>query len=265
MNKKINKKKKRKMENIKLAKIDNVRDLGKTRVQYGRIRKHKLLRGSCLENLTQKDVNLLVNKYKLATIIDLRTYREIEESPDVRITNVNYLHMPIFDKRAPGITHEKHGHFEREKRTDLVKMYKEILSGEHLERVAEIIKTIVNLQREEYSVLFHCTEGKDRTGIITAILLIILGASKQTIIDDYLFTNKAKKKKVFIYYWKTRLFKSDRERAERIKDVYLAKPEYIQAVFKLIQEEWFGVDNFIKYGLKLSEDEIEDFRDKVTY
>ncbi|MBR2786119.1 MAG: tyrosine-protein phosphatase [Clostridia bacterium] len=254
-----------KIENIKLSKTKNVRDLGKIPVQYGRIKKHKLLRGSCLDQLTQRDVDILIDRYKLSTIIDLRTYRETEESPDVKISNVEYIHIPIFDKRAPGITHEKGGERGSQGRTGLANMYKEILSGEHLERIAEIIRTIVKLPRDGYSVLFHCTEGKDRTGIVTAIILMILGANKHTIMEDYLYTNKVNEKKANKYYWQTRIFKHDKEKAERIRNAYLAKPEYIQAVFYAIQEDWYGVDNFIKYGLKLSEDEIEDFRDKVTY
>ena len=253
------------MENIRLVKIKNVRDLGKTAVQYGRIKKHKLLRGSCLEKLTQRDVDILVGKYKLATIIDLRTYREIEECPDVKISNVQYIHMPIFDKRAPGITHEKSRESDSESKVDLTNMYKEILRGECLERVVDIIRTIIKLPRDDYSVLFHCTEGKDRTGIIAALILLILGANKKTIVEDYLFTNKVNKKKANKYYWKTRIFKRDKQRAEKVRNIYLAKPEYIQAVFNVIQEDWYGVDNFIKYGLKISEDEIEDFRDRVTY
>lgn len=253
----------KKMDSIKLVNIKNVRDLGRIAVKEGKIKTHKLLRGSYLENLTQKDVNLLIDEYKLATIIDLRTYREIEESPDVRIPTVRYIHMPIFDKRAPGITHEANNDLGKGTNIDLTGLYKGILSGECLDRVSEIVKTIITLKPNEYSVLFHCTEGKDRTGIISAIILLILGADKQTIIDDYLYTNIANKNKANKYYWKNRIFKLNKSKAENVKNVFLAKQEYIEAFFDVIQNEWNGADNFIKHGLKIKEYEIEDFKDKV--
>ena len=250
------------MENIKLEGINNIRDIGTTVVKEGRIKKHKILRSPCLNELTQKDVSILVNKYKLCTIIDLRTDREAQDTPDVDIFGVNYLHIPIFSKRAPGITHEKNED-NIEHVVDFSLMYAEMLQGECLENVAKIIKTIMSFNREEYAVLIHCTEGKDRTGIIIAILLLILGADKKTVIEDYLYTNKVNKKRAYKYYLKTLFLDSDFKRAEKIKDFYLAKTEYIEAVFNVIENEWGGVDNFIFNGLKITNNEIEEFKDKL--
>ena len=53
------------------------------------------------------------------------------------------------------------------------------------------------------------------------------------------------------------------EKAENVKNILLARPEYIKSVFDIIEEDWYGIDNFIKYGLKLENFEIEDFKDKV--
>ena len=250
------------MENIKLEGINNIRDLGTTVVNEGRIKKHKILRSPCLDEITQRDVNILVNKYKLKTIIDLRTDWEVQDNPDVDIFGINYIHMPIFNKSAPGITHEKTSN-GIEHSVDFSQMYAQMIQGDCLENVSQIIKTIMNLSREEYAVLIHCTEGKDRTGLIIAILLLILGANKETVIEDYLLTNKVNKVKAYKKYLKTFFYDADFKRAEKARDVYLAKQEYIEAVFTVIENEWFGVDNFIRDGLKITDSEIEDFKDKV--
>ena len=250
------------MESIKLEGVNNIRDLGTTLVKQGKIKKHKILRSPSLEELTQKDVSILVNQYKLSTIIDLRTDREAQDTPDVDIFGVNYIHIPIFSKSAPGITHERNE--ERiEHVVDFSLMYEQILKDECLENISKIIKKIINLDREEYAVLIHCTEGKDRTGIIIAILLLILGADKETIIKDYLYTNKVNKKRAYKYYLKTLFLDSDLKKAEKMKDFYLAKIEYINAAFKVIENDWGGADNFIRNGLKISNNEIEDFKDKI--
>jgi protein-tyrosine phosphatase len=250
------------MENIRLEGINNIRDLGTTVVNEGRIKKHKILRSPCLDELTQRDVNTLVNKYNLTTIIDLRTDWEAQYNPDVDIFGINYIHIPIFNKSAPGITHEN-DNGETEYSVDFAQMYAQMLQGDCLENVSEIIRTIINLKREDYAVLIHCSEGKDRTGLIIAILLLILGADKETVIDDYLYTNKANKVRAYKRYLKTFFFDADFKRAERARDVYLAKREYIEAIFAVIENEWFGLDNFIRDGLKITNSEIEDFKDKL--
>lgn len=253
------------MNNIKLNGVKNIRDLGGIPVKEGRIKHHKLIRSSSLDELTDNDVNILVNEYKLATIIDLRTDREMQDDPDIEILNVKYLHMPIFSKRVHGITHENGRDESAGRGIDLIKLYKGILSGECLDNVTEIIKTIIKFDRSNFSVIFHCTEGKDRTGIITALILLILGADKQTIIEDYLVTNKVNRKKAYDFYWRIRFLKHDKNKAENVKNIYLAKPEYIEAVFDVIENDWKGTENFIKNGLKLTEDEIEEFKDKMIY
>ena len=251
------------MSNIKLDRIKNVRDLGGIEIKDGKIKERRLLRGTCLYNLTQADINILVNEYKLSTIIDLRTKKEKSKKPEMELKGVKYIHMPIFDKTVPGVSHENSEKLVRGKVLDLTNFYRGILKGEYLENIEKIIKTIMNLDEKEYSVLFHCTEGKDRTGIIAAVILMILGADKQTIIDDYLYTNLVNEKKANSYYWKTLFLKFDKSQAETMKNYFLAKQEYIESVFDVIEKDWNGLENFIENGLKISREEIEIFREKM--
>lgn len=254
------------MKIIKLDGIKNVRDFGETIVKNGKIKECKLIRGTSLDKLTKSDIDILVKEYKLSTVIDLRTDREKNERPNIKIPNVKYIDMPIFNNSFPGITHENQEEFERDYReynVDLNKLYRGIMTGEYLEKISEVIKTIIHMQDKDYSVYFHCTEGKDRTGIIAAILLSILGADKKTIINDYLYTNKVNKKKANKYYWKIRIFKHNIEKAERIKNIFLAKQEYIESAFSEIEENWGNMDNFILNGLNISNEEIKMFKDKI--
>ena len=250
------------MRNIKLKGAKNIRDLSEVSNDKIKIKRCKLLRGTSLESLTDNDVNILVNDYHLSTVIDLRTYREEEYHFDVEIDSVNNVHMPIFEKRAPGITHEKKND-SLDKKVSLSDMYRGILHGKYLDRVADIIKYIVNMEDKDYAVLFHCTEGKDRTGILAAILLMILGVDRELIVEDYLFTNKVNDRKAKRYYLETLLTKRNKEKAIGVKDIYLAKEEYINAIFDVIDNEYGGVDNFIRDGLKISLEEINKFKKNV--
>lgn len=251
------------MKNIDLVGCKNVRDLGGILADGGKVKEHRFLRGVSMDNASKGDIEKLVNEYKLSTIIDLRSFREKDERPDPEIPNVKYLHMPIFNNRFPGITHESQEDFERDfkdYKLDMSKMYSGMLREEYLDKVSEIIKTIINLKENEYSVLFHCTEGKDRTGLIAALILLILGADKKSIIEDYLYTNIVNKKKAEKIYWKVRILGRNKTKAENMRKAFLAKEEYINAAFDVIENDWDGVEDFIENGLKISKEDVEKFK-----
>ena len=250
------------MKNIKLKGAKNVRDLGGIPVEGGFIRNGKLLRGDCLDKLTNSDVLKLINEYNLTTIIDLRTTQEKREKPDIYCDKLKYIDIPIFDKRVPGISREKNIAKSSRKGLNMKALYGEIVTGEYLEKISEVIKIIMNT--EDGAVLFHCTAGKDRTGIIAALILAILGADGKDIYDDYLHTNRVNKGRATKQYWMISIFKGDKEEAESIRDFLLAKKEYIEAAFETIDEKWKDFDDFVKNGLKIDEKLIKKFKKNVV-
>lgn len=251
------------MRRIKLQSVKNVRDLGGIETKYGKIRKGALLRGAVLDKLTTKDLEKLKEKYFFHTVIDLRTSREKEERPDRYSKSYKYIEIPIFDESVPGITHEEHPSGIVKSRMNMEDLYREVLTGEYLEKVGLAVRTIMSLEEDDYSVYFHCTAGKDRTGLIAAILLTILGVDRNVIIKDYLYTNKVSKKRAKFLYWKIRLFDKDIDKAEEVRDLVSAKESYIMAAFDEIFESWNGIDNFVKNGLKVTDEMIENFKRNV--
>lgn len=257
------------MKNLNLKGCRNVRDLGNIKVDGGIIKSNMLYRGNSLDKLTEKDTYKLESEYRIRTIIDLRTSKERDNNPNFDIENALYRHMPIFDESVPGITHEGHDDEEDEdvkkkrQRISLDKLYRDVLDEKFFKNVREIITYIVNLDIDEYPVLFHCTEGKDRTGIIAAVILLILGASDDDIVRDYLYTNKINKKKANKFYWNIRLKQKDKKKAIMVKDAYLAKEEYIRSFLDEITIRYGNRDNFIDKGLLISRDDLNNFRKRV--
>lgn len=247
------------MENIKLSGAKNIRDLGGIPVEGGVVMPKKLLRGSHLASITDEDSNILVFEYNLKTVIDLRTLAEKEEVPDVRMSGVEYLEMPIFDSSLPGISHESKQDIDNI--PNLQKLYKYVMNSECVNYLAEIIRKIV-LEDNGGSYLYHCTEGKDRTGMVSAILLLLLGADRKVIVDDYLYTNTINKKKAKKYYFLVKYIKLNKTAADNVYNVFLAKEEYINEIFAAIDE--VGFDEFKKNTLKLSDSDIEAFRQRVV-
>ena len=107
-------------------------------------------------------------------------------------------------------------------------------------RIVEALGIIA--ESENHPVVFHCTLGKDRTGILSAIILSILGVPDETIIGDYTLTNQHMGN-----FWNR--VASDPERAERVRQVprhvYEADPESIEAVLTKLQTEYSSVRGYV--------------------
>ena len=242
------------MQNLKIKGIRNIRDLSQVPVKDGKIKNNMLFRSSHLNGISPKTAEMLVKNFNLTAVVDLRTPTERSKKPDYKIDGVKYFEIPIFDYEIPGISRELKP--TADNIPDLVEMYRKIMQGESLERLATAVKTVMN-SAENGAVLFHCTQGKDRTGILTAILLLILGADKADIVKDYTFTNIINIKYANALSRLVIILKRDRVFADKVKAAMLAKTEYIDEVFKVVDEK--GIDGFVSDVLGISGKEINSF------
>lgn len=155
----------------------NVRDLGNYRTEGGACtRAGMFLRGDGLHSLTRKDKEYLY-RYGVRCIIDMRAPIELERQPCC-ITEqdaIAYYNVPLLDNIHSGS-------FEDEFPKSLGELYIGLLSSsrDHISRVLKIIAGY-----PEVCVLFNCTAGKDRTGIIAMLLLKLAGVADKDVIADY--------------------------------------------------------------------------------
>ena len=149
---------------IKKKTIQNLRDLGGMKTKDGRkIRTGCLLRSANLFEASDEDIQSLQSEQRLRTIIDLRTAQEREEKPD-RTGNCRYLPMPIIDTFEAGITHESRT--EKMPFPDLRELYKRMMLNEKCQKAFyQVLKICFEHDYDLGSVLWHCTEGKDRCGM----------------------------------------------------------------------------------------------------
>ncbi|MBQ2494464.1 MAG: tyrosine-protein phosphatase [Bacilli bacterium] len=255
------------MKTIHLRGQKNLRDIG-GKYQDVEIKLNHLLRGRMLTSLGPKQIETLKVKYHLRTIIDLRDLAEQAQKPDMEIPGVKKLLMPIFADGKVGITHE-----DREKKDKIEilrklppmsQMYYEMFHDECLENLAKIIRFIVTAPEEEYAIYYHCSEGKDRTGVISAVLLSMLGVSQEEIIKEYLYTNRVAHHKANAYYLVAKYVRFDVTLAKKLHGMFSAKKEYIQVYFDMIKNEYGGdYMNFYTKGLGLTKEEIDAFREKL--
>jgi len=118
----------------------------------------------------------------LATVIDLRTAAEITETPNpfASRAGVTYAHRPLFAALAPGKLAES-----ADGAHPLLGFYQSALDDRH-EALHDIMTLIA--RADEGAVMFHCTVGKDRTGLVAALLLGLAEVSADDIVADYALT-----------------------------------------------------------------------------
>ncbi|MBB3995385.1 protein-tyrosine phosphatase [Sulfitobacter undariae] len=162
----------------------NIRDLGGyTTAQGTPVPWRNFLRADCLHRLDKGEPERL-HFEGLCMVVDLRTAREVRDAPSCLegMRGVDWVNLPLFDALSPAALAEvdvpEGGH-------PLLTMYITAV-----ETRAEAITNILNriAQVEQGTVLFNCTAGKDRTGVIAALLLGLAGVSHSDIITDYALT-----------------------------------------------------------------------------
>ena len=171
------------MTAIELQGAYNVRDLGGLRTKDRRIsRPGVIYRGDSLDGITPGDAKILFDKLGIGTIIDLRTKAE---------TETKELHFPVDYHRFSVLVEGRLGHepFPSDDPVELAKVYlSNIDSGRNaVKGTFDLIAT--NLQAG-VATLFHCAAGRDRTGIMSALLLGLAGVTDGQIAMDYVQSNR---------------------------------------------------------------------------
>jgi protein-tyrosine phosphatase len=170
---------------IELSGADNVRDLGGLPTRTGgRTKRRRLLRSGTLQELTPDSVATLVDDIGLRTVVDLRTPREAEREGSA-LTGVASIRIVSLPLRAGDAI-----------RSDAVADAQEIdLVGHYLSYLSASPATIVAATREfgdaaNLPAVFHCAAGKDRTGVLAAIVLDAVEVEPAAIVADYALTEE---------------------------------------------------------------------------
>jgi protein-tyrosine phosphatase len=152
-------------EPIQLEGTKNTRDLGGMPVAGGRLRSGRLYRSGALCFVTAGDLEKL-DGLRLRTVVDLRTDKEIEKDGADRLVLEENLRFPMTSYHGRG-----------------AEAYRSLLLQN-----PQALRGFFSLlaRQDSYPILYHCSAGKDRVGIMTALLLDALGTPRELILDDYL-------------------------------------------------------------------------------
>ena len=218
-----------------------------------------LMRSESLYRLSFKNKKFIFKDNKVGIIIDLRTIQEHDDKKDFVPEGVTYHHVSLITMEEMGANSEKEGKrrvIKEHKLPDIHDYYERLVYPERKEAWTKIFNILLEADRP---VLLHCTVGKDRSGIVSAVILHALGKSKEEIIKDYLKTNESP---VIPFSYKLFALTLDRDFRREFMEYFKAKEEYIESSFKYIDKQYGGLDNFLKEMCGLNKSKIEQLREK---
>lgn len=251
---------------LPLEHVPNPRDLGSYRGIDGRmIKKHRLLRTGKLFEMPKSDENYLLD-YGLNTIIDLRTPQEIKNMPDTTPTGVKHLVIPVHEDEKIGVPDETkeqlRSAYDKDQYAGFKVMcyqYRKTVRSKHSQHAFhEVLENMASNQNG--ATIFHCSEGKDRTGFTAIYLLHILGVDLETIRQDYLYSN------YMLNDYRAKLDKKARENGANefvranIRSLGSVANEYFDTAMILINKDYGGLDKYLHDEIGVDQDMVDQLR-----
>ncbi len=271
---------------IELEGLSNTRDLGGMKTQDGRaIRRKMLIRSGALANATEHDAAALIDEYRLAKVIDLRTEEERLKSPDPEdlFEGVEFLDIPILNTQALGITREGgvKGLLKAMKAIDsdpaglMIEIYPSMLLDEtsacgYARFFDELLKGEPSVGGDSVegddagarpgSVLWHCSAGKDRAGLAAVLLLHVLGVSRELIVADYLATNKNMESRTQEILDSLSSYGLAGKLDEGVRVLNSADERFLQAALSAVEERYGSLDAYLSEALGITPEKAEALR-----
>ncbi|KAJ7490253.1 protein-tyrosine phosphatase-like protein [Mycena galericulata] len=245
---------------VTISGVINVRDLGElpSQIYPNLVTKPRFLyRSAELSGVTQEGKAQL-RELGIAQVFDLRSDTEIEKynTPLPDIEGVAIQHVPVFkkDDYSPEMMAKRYQLYASGK----TELYSQIL--DHGGRAFGAILRHVR-DRPNEGLLFHCTAGKDRTGVIAAILLKLAGVANETIAHDYALTRIGRepaRAMIMKRLSKEPLFASNNEAA---LNMFSCRDTTMIAFLEMLDSaKYSGVEEYLKRFADLSDDDIITIR-----
>lgn len=250
----------------------NVRDLGGFPTVDGRVTEcGRLYRGDGLSRLSESDVRVLAD-VGIVTVVDFRGEDEVAQAgPDRLPPGTRLVRAPILDDATQALAAAMVSAFESGDRSELERVFGDGRAGAIAERglVRQLgsrtamdgyARTIRETVAARGPLLFHCTGGKDRTGMMAALALGLLGVPDEPIVADYLASNEHNRAKNRALY--ARLDTLGVEPG-LLRPLAEQRPGEIRAVLDAVREEHGGWDAFAADVLGLDAATVAAFRERL--
>ena len=252
------------MKKIELSYQKNVRDLGGYVGFNGKkVKEGRIYRGGFLGRVSNDDIKT-INSLKLTDIIDFRSDVEYLSRPDYKFMGVKYHNFPALSNNEE--LKKKYDYDDSNllwflgDSTDGVKhmidTYMEsMLTKIGIDAYKNFFKVLVS---DEHRVIYyHCSQGKDRAGIASFLLLTALGVSEEDAYKDYLDSNEAMKiklKQLKAMLRNKPFYNKEYERA--LGEVFVADRLYLETAVNEVKAKYGSVENYLVNALEVDFDKL---------
>ena len=261
---------------IAYEEIENARDMGSLVMKDGKvIRTGMLVRSGNLSKATDSDVALLKEKYHLTDVFDFRFEAEANAAPDRFIDGVSYTHLSTLpqafiqgfsssradttnmDTRDMLAVLMKYA-FDPKAQTMARQLYPAIVTDSTAQQYyGEFLRGVLNAKG---GALWHCSQGKDRAGWASAFLLAALGASRETIVEDFDLSNQSYASKVEALSARVRDKEGGDEAVAFIHAMVGVSRENFETTLDLIDQRYGSLSQYIENQLGFKKEEQQQLR-----
>ena len=254
---------------IGLTGAHNARQLGGYQIGGHRIKDNLLLRSAKISELSEEDSTLLCDKYKVQCIYDFRGKKESLSAPDVIPGKARYLSLALSFSEDENETDTK---FENEEQmigmllqyadhpsvqAMCTSMYDVIFFEESSQEVyRQFFADLLTVKPEDGAVLWHCTQGKDRAGSASAMLLAALGADRELIMADFILSKD-------YYDPMTSKIKTETESQKTVINTLIsANPAIFEATLDKVDEKYGSLRNYLTECIGVTPEMMSILRDR---
>lgn len=239
----------------------NFRDLGGYRTLDGRrVKWGKLYRSGSMARLTPADYERL-SKLAIKTICDLRTLQERTAEPNrwCEVANIGYWardHSDSFGELRKVIVS---GVSTAERaRAAMIEGYRRL----PFEQAPAHQALFSRLAAGEVPLAFNCAAGKDRAGTAAALILSALGVPRETVVDDYVLTNRVVDLEAIFMDRRRRNELTDQSRGV-VTAILKADPSYLHAALDAVEEKHGSIAAYLRDALGITEEALFTMRQSL--
>lgn len=259
-------------QSIGFTSIINARELGGYVLPDGRcVKQGLLLRGGLLNKASDEDIRAFSERFHLVHNFDFRTKMEVTVAPDRPIEGSDHIWLPAIDEETEALAADS---LPQEAYRNLPVWLVENASNQMVQRVAHhlymdmvfneytqlqyaaFMQTLVNTPKG--AVYWHCSQGKDRTGLASTFLLAALGADRELILKDYRISQEVYQKEVDYYH---SLVKTEEERQVLLTFIGVNEAYYVETL-NLIDKRFGSLEAYLKGPLCMSDADFGILRER---
>jgi protein-tyrosine phosphatase len=242
---------------VQLQGTSNFRDLGGYPAAGGKhVKWGHLYRSADISKLTDSDLLALQSRH-VALVCDLRGPQEVAQAPGRLPAGARRLALPAGSEKIDPRLMMSGKNINRDSLMRAVYTNTSFFKAKYKPMFDELLAL-----GGSQALLFHCTAGKDRTGIGAALVLSALGVDRQTILKDYAATDT---------YWQAGREQSLQRMAQAgmsaqavaaVRPLLAANPAYLAGTFAAIDQQYGSVDKYLTTEMGLTPQRLATLRAK---